>query len=527
MSIEPINRDLDVNHPVFVATATKNVFQKLWSETGGGRSTKKNGKKPSKRARKEGPQEIIDIDDDDDNDKKMKAKDPPKAAKPASDLLSSISSSAPPQSPPVVCWVEILCRSNTQEGQSSKKASRQNEKKNVSHSSSPPKMKWIHIDPHLGIVNEPEKVESILYAKRQQQEGVNISSINKKKCPITYAIAGEHVLSAQPGNILRTRVADVTPRYAFSWIDTLKQRGVIRGKQTKVKESERPDKWLAETLKSINHNDYGRKRLQELRTKGTKLKDAIVLDHDDNNGQKEKEKLRSQGANVTDAIVLDNDNDGDVEDGYLKPASSPSKQDVDDDMNDHDEMDELKASIKDEPMPTSKTAFNSHPIYVIPSVMNTNEVLKPDAKKRVCGVFKGELVFRRTDVEPAYPEKQWFYKGRKVKKNELRKPILRVKARKKTQSGFTALKSYGVGESNDGSMEAQQKQINDATKPLEDGKVNLYASWQTNPWSPARVNPSDPIPVNDHNNVELALLNPGLVHLDKHRISVVAKKLGM
>ena len=70
-------------------------------------------------------------------------------------------------------------------------------------------------------------------------------------------------------------------------------------------------------------------------------------------------------------------------------------------------------------------------------------------------------------------------------------------------------------------------QINAASKPLEDGMENLYASWQTDPWSPSPVGPNDPIPVNEHNNIELELLNPGLVHIDLQRVSKLAKQLGM
>ena len=112
-------------------------------------------------------------------------------------------------------------------------------------------------------------------------------------------------------------------------------------------------------------------------------------------------------------------------------------------------------------------------------------------------------------------------------KAEIKKPIKRVKARKKATKGFKALKSYGVGTDNDGGEEYKLKQIGTATKPLEDGMENLYASWQTDPWSPSPVGPSDPIPVNEHNNIELELLNPGLVHIDLQRVSKLAKQLGM
>ena len=66
-----------------------------------------------------------------------------------------------------------------------------------------------------------------------------------------------------------------------------------------------------------------------------------------------------------------------------------------------------------------------------------------------------------------------------------------------------------------------------ASQPLEDGMEDVYAPWQTEPWSPPPVGPDEAIPVNAHNNVELELINPGLVHVEEPRIAQVAKKLGM
>jgi len=55
----------------------------------------------------------------------------------------------------------------------------------------------------------------------------------------------------------------------------------------------------------------------------------------------------------------------------------------------------------------------------------------------------------------------------------------------------------------------------------------LFGEWQTTPWSPPRVKPGEPIPRNEFNNIELGLLNSGLVHLPTPGISRVAKKLGI
>ena len=181
-------------------------------------------------------------------------------------------------------------------------------------------------------------------------------------------------------------------------------------------------------------------------------------------------------------------------------------------------------------IPTSKAAFNNHPIYALAIHLNSNEVFGPDAKDRICGIFKGAPIYRRSDVHTAVTAKKWMYRGRKVKDDELNKPIKRVKARKKpTPKGFQALRSYGVGAGNDGSEEARQRDIakGSGQEGENDGMQNLYAIWQTLPWSPIPVGPNDAIPTNEYKNVELKLLNPGLVHLDEVGASKVAKKLGI
>jgi xeroderma pigmentosum group C-complementing protein len=246
--------------------------------------------------------------------------------------------------------------------------------------------------------------------------------------------------------------------------------------------------------------------------------------------------LKSKGKTRDDAIVLDDSGDKDSDKNNLAvvtPEASLASNAVGNGHGyetsiDHDEEKQLQASAKKEPIPTSKAGFKKHPLYVIPSVLNSTEVIVPDAKKRACGVFKGELVYLRKDVETALPAKRWLYFGRKVKESELPNPVLIVKARKKPVSkSFKALKSYGVGKSNDGSEEARAKQIHEASQPLDDGKQHLYCSWQTEAWSPTPVGRNDPIPANEYDNVELELLNPGLVHVELDRVAKVAKELSI
>ena len=65
-------------------------------------------------------------------------------------------------------------------------------------------------------------------------------------------------------------------------------------------------------------------------------------------------------------------------------------QDSDQDDIAFEETKELAATITKEPIPSSKAAFKSSSQYVIPSVLNSQYVLHPDARKHICGVFKGE-----------------------------------------------------------------------------------------------------------------------------------------
>jgi hypothetical protein len=193
--------------------------------------------------------------------------------------------------------------------------------------------------------------------------------------------------------------------------------------------------------------------------------------------------------------------------------------------DDHEE-EELQRSASDEIIPSSKSAFQTHPVFVLPSCLGKTEVLALDAKKRIKGVFKGELIYLRSDVSTALTARKWLYNGRKVVASELSKPVMRAKARKKPLTkDFKPLRTYGVGKGNDGSEEQRASVMAKAEMPLEDGMEDLYAIWQTSPWSPPPVGPGDPIPTNEFRNIELALLNPGLVHVDIRDAAVVARQL--
>jgi len=270
-----------------------------------------------------------------------------------------------------------------------------------------------------------------------------------RKVALSYALAVEHSND-------HYQVTDVTPRYSSSMIASMRLRGLVRGKQVVS------DSWWLNSLAVIN-NWVASDQFCE---------DAIsVVDSD------EEDK---------------------------KPAAKSDST---------LEAEELSKLASFETIPTTKAAFHSHPLYVIPSTLGFNQVIHPQAQ--LCGLVKGERVYKRSDVSTALPARKWPYQGRKVRSQE--KPVKRVKARKKpARKGFQALDSYCAT--------SDSTEVNNEES---DGMESLYAEWQTEAWSPPRVGPGDEIPVNKFNNVELQLLNPGLVHVDVKGSAKVAKKLGI
>lgn len=364
-------------------------------------------------------------------------------------------------------WIEVLCRDARQ----------------------PNKLRWIHLDPANRLVNQPDQVEVLL-------KDITSHTFWKRRAILAYSIAVEHTIRG-------AKFTDVTPRYAHSFVASLRRRGLLRGRGAKkaLTAGQLRQTWWGETIHKLNQElfrDFEQHTILKLKSQGNSPKDAIAIEESDSDDEKKGDDTN-------------------------KHASQDLFAKVDD-----AEKEELHASALNEAIPTSKSAFQTHPIFVIKSVLGNAEVLAPDASKRICGMFKGEMVFRRSDVSTAHSARKWPYLGRKVRQAELCKPIKQVKARKKAASkNFKALKSYGVGMSNDGSEERRSQDIHAAMQPLEDGMERLYAKWQTDPWSPAFVAPTDEIPVNEYNNVELELLNPGLVHIDQRGLSKVAKKLGI
>ena len=478
-AIEPMKKDLDMDHPMLQGTMV-NVFQAAasWSRS-------KRGKKMRSRIKNEKQESSI--------------------------MDTPQTNSSVGRTSQIVGWVEVLCHVNEKKTRTAKQ----------SHYPKPASMRWVHVDPTMQIMDEPARVEAYLFEQRQEPEANRKSTgkhrrlskgASKKRHPVAFVMAAEHHTSdnSRPwGNMTRKRLTDVTPRYAFSMVETLKLRGITPKQQSKVL-SDPKGSWWSKAVKELNTSLKG----VAMGTTSTPNKRSP--------SSKNAPPSQNKGNSVACAIDIMSDDD----EKLSEKLNDESEEEDEDGFEKH----ELAASLQSEAIPTSKEKFKNHPLYVIPSVLKTTEVLPPDAKKRVKGFFKGEMVFSRTEVSEALTEKKWLYQGRKVKKSELKKPVKRVKARAKSTKGgnsFKALKSYGMGEENDGSAESEQKQLALASEPLSDGMNDLYATWQTDEYTLPYISPTSPIPVNEYKNIELALMNPGLVHIDSSGIAKVAKKLGM
>ncbi|GKY93757.1 hypothetical protein MPSEU_000342800 [Mayamaea pseudoterrestris] len=362
---------------------------------------------------------------------------------------------------PSLMWVEISCRELVVKGKA--------------------KQRWVHVDSVRALVDRPGHVETLLFS----QLGTLGRTSNPKR-PVAFVLAVEH--QSTDHMTLPFRLTDVTPRYADSWVASLRERGAIRDKKSMV-ESKWKDSWWSRTLHILNHGTET--VIPSSSPLGLKYEEPFLVDSSD--------------------------------DDRKLPAISQTSRFFGEDDN---EAEELETSANDELIPSSKAAFQTHPVFVLASLLGKAEVLTPDAKDRIKGVFKGELVYSRSDVSTARTARKWLYEGRKVMDAELVKPIKRVKARKKpVAKEFKPLRSYGVGKGNDGSEEQRALDLARAEKPLEDGVEDLYAIWQTTRWSPPAVGPDDQIPYNKFGNIELALLNPGLVHVDVGDAAAVAKRL--
>ena len=517
-SLQAIPLKLTVDHPLFrdsslqassnVKTSANNVkdttavMQKMFQLINEGNDIPTSGRKQKKpkreSAKKKKEDDVIDLVNSGDTD-----------------VDKYTMKEAIPIDNGMLSWIEILC-DKTEGGKAIKKQKLA--------------AQWTPILLEQKSIGQPEIVENILAwkdsdeansnrnhkkGKAKGRKGAKYGRVNAhrtpKKSPVSYVVAVEHVSVSHACDATNTqvqgvRLTDVTRRYASRWSMTLSLRGAT-SKDIKERRGKCVDKWFETSLKQLNNHFRPAGYRRESKAKQSNLLVRSVA------------KVKGSSGKLVDVLELESSDEED-----RKPAAKILDFDNDDDAI--KEKEELNDNAKHEEMPKSKAAFKNHAYYVIPSVLNSKEVLHPDARKRICGVFKGELVYRRNDVSTALKAKKWLYVGRKVKDSEIQKPVKKVKARKKPKKkGFQALESYGISESaQDEAIAALDKNGNGEE---DENMDNLYGVWQTEGWSPPYILPSDPIPTNEYKNVEKELLNPGLTHMEQPRLASIAKRLGV
>ena len=518
-ALKPVPLKLTVDHPLFKVPSSPSsasldvkpqafsagVFHKMMRLIDA--KVKRNAKQVE---RKKGRDDAIDLLSSGEEDKE-KTNQMKKVRKP-DDLLS---------------WIEVLHIKDDKEGEKIEMASTQSK-----NSKTKPAAKWTSILLEQETIDQPHLVENILGWMNSESDDVNkcreqVKSKRKwtskkralldggiahrfsKKCPVSYVVAVEH-LSTNSISAQGVRFTDVTKRYANTWSRTLVLRGVT---SKDIKEGQCVDEWFQTSLDRLNKN------IKLKATEPTADKSAFMK-LESKSPVRSVTKVQSSDGKMVEVLELESSGDEDT-----KPESGNYSTI---DYHDIDEKEELNGNSAQEVIPKSKAAFQNHPFYVIQSVLSSKEVLHPDSRKRICGVFKGELVYRRSDVSTALKAKKWLYEGRKVKETELQNPVKKIKARRKKPKikGFQALETYGITKS------AQSEAIALLDEMKEDAfedevMDNLYGEWQTEHWSPPYVSPSDPIPTNEFKNVEKELLNPGLTHMEQSGLAGIARKLGI
>lgn len=258
-----------------------------------------------------------------------------------------------------LCWVEILCNSSSTD-------------------STPT---WIHADVSFQIFNGPksiEIIEALADVERIPSRAEILSLMERPKArrsPVSYVLAVEHDLSLTHDTLHdsffnRTLfcITDVTPRYARHWTRSLLLRGSSKSSILKNK-GRCSDVFWSGSIRKINHSLKLRRR------------------------KNDKQSVQKSGKNATSAIEID------ISPETSGNSSLQRESRFDEEINSH-ELNELQRSAANEIIPTSKVGFNNHPFYAIKSTLNKDEVIYPDASKRMCGIFKVRslLHFRSTSL---------------------------------------------------------------------------------------------------------------------------------
>ncbi|KAI9315767.1 hypothetical protein BX666DRAFT_2019811 [Dichotomocladium elegans] len=171
-------------------------------------------------------------------------------------------------------------------------------------------------------------------------------------------------------------------------------------------------------------------------------------------------------------------------------------------IQEQEEMEKLETR---EPMPTSISAFNNHPLYALERHLKKFEVLHP--KKPILGHIKGETIYPRSCVKMVHTPETWMKKGRVIRSGE--EPMKYVNARAVT---------------------LEKKRIKELAKQEgHDLQVACYGEWQTEAFRPSPVI-NGIVPRNSYGRVDLFtadMLPKGGAHIPINGIAKIARKIGI
>ncbi|CAN8070057.1 unnamed protein product, partial [Agarophyton chilense] len=154
------------------------------------------------------------------------------------------------------------------------------------------------------------------------------------------------------------------------------------------------------------------------------------------------------------------------------------------------EVEEFESLTAEETVPSTMTAIQKHPRYVLERHIKRYELIWP--REPIAGHIKNEPVFLRANVRLLHTKDRWMRQMREVKQNE--KPMKSVKSKNGT-----------------------------------DAQVQLYGEWQTQALKIAACKDGK-VPRSMHGNVDLWTaehLPPGAEHVNVPHAKAAAKKIGV
>ncbi|DAZ93160.1 TPA: hypothetical protein N0F65_005510 [Lagenidium giganteum] len=173
----------------------------------------------------------------------------------------------------------------------------------------------------------------------------------------------------------------------------------------------------------------------------------------------------------------------------------------------------LRTLTEQEELPTSAEGFRKHHVFCLERQLGQFECVHP---RKVVGLFKGQPVFLRKNVQVLRTAFKWKRQGRILRESERSKPVKRL-LKKKAQAD-------GGGDISDD--EGDELQPPSSSYP---SGLALYGEWQTDPFVAAPV-VDGCLPKNQYGNIEIwsdAHVQHGAAHLRIAHLDRIAQKLGI